>query len=219
MKALIIAPLASALALIVAPASTKAVSVLPQLEKGSAVHLIQGRDRGGFGRGGSPGMGGGGFRGGGPGIRGGGFGGRGGFSAGPRGGGPGPGFSGGPRMGPGPRFDSGPRMGSPNRGWSGRAPGQRLDRGPGRGFGGAPIDRGRRAWQRRGPDFERRGHRRHVERRGRRGHWRPGYYWGGIWIAPGIYYADCEWLRRRAYRTGSRYWWNRYYRCVELNYL
>lgn len=26
---------------------------------------------------------------------------------------------------------------------------------------------------------------------------------------------DCRWLRRRALATGSRYWWNRYYACIE----
>lgn len=31
-----------------------------------------------------------------------------------------------------------------------------------------------------------------------------GYYGGG----------GCEWLRRRAANTGSRYWWNRYYGCI-----
>jgi hypothetical protein len=28
-------------------------------------------------------------------------------------------------------------------------------------------------------------------------------------------YGDgCYWLKRRAIHTGSRYWWNRYYGCV-----
>jgi hypothetical protein len=31
------------------------------------------------------------------------------------------------------------------------------------------------------------------------------------------YYADdsCYWLKVRAMRTGSRYWWNRYYECLD----
>ncbi len=28
------------------------------------------------------------------------------------------------------------------------------------------------------------------------------------------YYGDCDWLRRRAFATGSPYWWDRYYACV-----
>jgi hypothetical protein len=35
-----------------------------------------------------------------------------------------------------------------------------------------------------------------------------GYYYGGY------YGGDCYWLRRRAIYTGSRYWWNRYYACI-----
>jgi hypothetical protein len=27
------------------------------------------------------------------------------------------------------------------------------------------------------------------------------------------YYDGCAWLRRRAYYTGSAYWWSRYNRC------
>ena len=26
---------------------------------------------------------------------------------------------------------------------------------------------------------------------------------------------DCRWLRRRAQATGSRYWWDRYYACID----
>jgi hypothetical protein len=43
----------------------------------------------------------------------------------------------------------------------------------------------------------------------------------GIYIgAPYVYYdgyypyAGCTWLRHRALRTGSPYWWNRYYACI-----
>lgn len=34
------------------------------------------------------------------------------------------------------------------------------------------------------------------------------YYYGG-------YGDDCRWLRRRALATGSAYWWDRYYACIE----
>ena len=31
-----------------------------------------------------------------------------------------------------------------------------------------------------------------------------------------VYYGDdCYWLKVRALRTGSRYWWNRYYECLD----
>ena len=45
-------------------------------------------------------------------------------------------------------------------------------------------------------------------------------HWGGYVGAPFIYYGsdyyynDCNWLRRRALRTGSPYWWDRYYSCI-----
>src|SRR5690606_39119542 len=226
MKLLIIAPVAGALALASAPAEVRAATKLPLLQMDTAgpVELVQGRGGrggpGGFG-GGGPGAGGGRFGGGGPAIGGGGFRGGGpGFGGGPRGGGPGirgggPRFDGGPRGGPGPRVDRGPR----------------FDRGPDRGFGGAPIirDRGRRAGRdgrpprfdrgdRRPPRFDRRDRRRFAEPRRRRGVWRPGYIWSGVWIAPGIYYAECEWMRRRAYITGSPYWWRRYRACVAFYY-
>jgi len=73
------------------------------------------------------------------------------------------------------------------------------------------------------------------------GHWRSGH-WGGMAAHPHAFsgrshfafrhhrhhrvfafapyyydygYADgCYWLKRRAINTGSGYWWNRYYSCV-----
>lgn len=33
------------------------------------------------------------------------------------------------------------------------------------------------------------------------------------YIAPVVVTGGCEWLRRRALLTGSRYWWRRYYAC------
>jgi hypothetical protein len=39
----------------------------------------------------------------------------------------------------------------------------------------------------------------------------------GIPLAYGAYYygSGCDWLRRRAAITGSRYWWNRYQACID----
>src|SRR5689334_20018872 len=34
----------------------------------------------------------------------------------------------------------------------------------------------------------------------------------------GYSYGRCAWLRHRAIETGSRYWWSRYYDCVEGYY-
>lgn len=62
--------------------------------------------------------------------------------------------------------------------------------------------------------------------RGGGGHYRGGHRrhgGGGIYFsvpsyAP-YYYDDyddgCGWLLQRARRTGSRYWWNRYYDCID----
>jgi hypothetical protein len=61
-------------------------------------------------------------------------------------------------------------------------------------------------------------HFRHSNRhRSRRGHRHGGI---GVYVAPYDYhYYDydysCEWLRRRAIETGSRYWWRRYRQCIE----
>jgi hypothetical protein len=42
----------------------------------------------------------------------------------------------------------------------------------------------------------------------------------GAPLAYGAYYygSGCEWLRRRAAYTGSGYWWDRYYACVNGYY-
>ncbi len=124
---------------------------------------------------------------------------------------------GGPRMGGGPRFD-GPRMRAEPR--SGGGP--RFEHSPRRGFGGVPMARDRDRHvvpdRRPPPRFDRERRRHAAPHRRRRGVWRPGYVWGGIWIAPGIYYAECEWLRRRAITTDSTYWWRRYRQCVALDY-
>ncbi len=40
------------------------------------------------------------------------------------------------------------------------------------------------------------------------------YYYGYAPYVVGAYYGGrCTWLRRRAYVTGSAYWWSRYNRC------
>lgn len=49
--------------------------------------------------------------------------------------------------------------------------------------------------------------------------------WGGVYFAAPLYYGaydygygDCRWLKRKAWRTGSSYWWRRYNRCVDRSY-
>ena len=65
--------------------------------------------------------------------------------------------------------------------------------------------------------------RRHIGRRhfgggrhiGRR-HWRPrrGIYFAAPYVVYRSHsYGSCNWLRRKAVRTGSRYWWRRYNSC------
>lgn len=48
----------------------------------------------------------------------------------------------------------------------------------------------------------------------------PFFYYGGPYYydRPYYYRGPCRWLRRRAVRTGSRYWWRRYRRCVRRHY-
>lgn len=58
-----------------------------------------------------------------------------------------------------------------------------------------------------------RGHRHHKHRHRRIYGYYPYYgaaYYGGY----GYGYGDCGWLRRKAIRTGSSYWWRRYESCV-----
>lgn len=61
------------------------------------------------------------------------------------------------------------------------------------------------------------GHRHHKHRHHRRfyGGYYP-YYYGAYYGSS--YYGDCGWLRRRAIRTGSSYWWRRYEACVDGYY-
>ena len=98
----------------------------------------------------------------------------------------------------------------------------------GRGFRGGRAFRGRGF--RRGRAFRGRGFRRgralrgRAIRRGRFAGFRRfrkrrfrrfrRFYGYAPYVAYGHYYGGrCAWLRRRAYRTGSAYWWDRYNRC------
>lgn len=49
---------------------------------------------------------------------------------------------------------------------------------------------------------------RHRHHRG----WRRGFY-AVPYVYGGYGYRNCYWLKRRALRTGSRYWWRRYATC------
>jgi hypothetical protein len=51
-------------------------------------------------------------------------------------------------------------------------------------------------------------------------HFRRGLAVGVPLAAYGAYYygSGCEWLHRRAIYTGSGYWWNRYYACLDGYY-
>lgn len=70
-------------------------------------------------------------------------------------------------------------------------------------------DRGRD----RGPRTEFRSERRDGHRHRYR-HSRPGVDLD-IHVGPGYgYVSECDWLRRRAIATGSRYWWRRYRACI-----
>lgn len=51
-------------------------------------------------------------------------------------------------------------------------------------------------------------------RRGVRYSWGPG---AEFFFYDGYYHGDCSWLRRKANATGSRYWWQRYRQCRELD--
>jgi len=105
--------------------------------------------------------------------------------------------------------------------------GGRGFRGGGRSFGGGRGIRGGRGFRgraygsRRG--FRGRGYRRgrvygyrgYNKRRYRRRRFRRGRVYG---YYGGYYTGTCGWLRRRAYATGSPYWWDRYYRCRNYYY-
>ncbi|MFZ1104872.1 MAG: hypothetical protein WAN86_18820 [Hyphomicrobiaceae bacterium] len=62
-----------------------------------------------------------------------------------------------------------------------------------------------------GPRFKSHGHSgyRHYRRHRHIYVLPPAIYYGST------YYSECGWLRRRALRTGSPYWWERYYACID----
>jgi hypothetical protein len=101
----------------------------------------------------------------------------------------GPGFGGG--GGGGPRFHGG--GGGPRYG------GRPHFNGPGRHYGGGHRHYG-------GPRFRGYGFGAY-----------PFYGYGGSYYYGGYSggYGECGYLRRRAVATGSRYWWNRYYECID----
>ena len=89
-------------------------------------------------------------------------------------------------------------------------------------FGGRHAHRGRgvhRGHVARGRGYRRgrvAGYRGYGKRRyrGRRNRRLRRYYYGYAPYVVGAYYGGrCTWLRRRAYLTGSPYWWSRYYSC------
>lgn len=45
------------------------------------------------------------------------------------------------------------------------------------------------------------------------------HVWGGVtfYLSDGYYYGECDWLKRRAIRTDSPIWWNRYRRCRDFS--
>lgn len=160
---------------------------------------------------------GGGGGGGGGDVRGGGGGGGpsvapGGGGGGPRGGGPSVAPRDGGSRGSGPAVsprDSGPR-GGPTVGRRPDGDGERRAR-PSR-----DRDDGREARPKRRPGDGvvsrpgRRFDRDTIRRRGRSYAWGPGFT---FYFYDGYYYGDCQWLRRRAIATGSRYWWQRFRQC------
>ena len=52
-----------------------------------------------------------------------------------------------------------------------------------------------------------------VGKRGGRRHRHRHFRFHGYWDHYPVYYHGCYWLKKKAYRTGSRYWWKRYKRC------
>lgn len=83
-----------------------------------------------------------------------------------------------------------------------------------RAFGGGGIRHFRGGHS--GPRIHFGGHRHHGHHHHRRYR---GLYFAAPFITYGAYnYGSCHWLKRKAIRTGSRYWWNRYYRCRDYYY-
>jgi len=57
-------------------------------------------------------------------------------------------------------------------------------------------------------------HRRHF----RRGFIGVPFAYGAYYYGDYYYGGSCRWLRHRALETGSRYWWARYYDCINGYY-
>ncbi len=86
----------------------------------------------------------------------------------------------------------------------------------GRGIRRGRVVRGRGIRRGRVAGYRRYGKRRFRGRRNRR---LRRYYYGYAPYVVGAYYrGPCTWLRRRAYLTGSPYWWSRYYSCRDSYY-
>ncbi|MEO8421196.1 MAG: hypothetical protein ABI457_08380 [Hyphomicrobium sp.] len=105
----------------------------------------------------------------------------------------------------------GGRAGGISRGFGG--PGRGISRGF-RGPGPGSFNRGR-GGPRAHYNGPRGGHNHHH-----RGPRFRGYGYAAPFVGYGAYYYggygdDCRWLRRRAQATGSAYWWDRYYACIE----
>ena len=85
-----------------------------------------------------------------------------------------------------------------------------------RGYRRGRVARGRGIRRGRVAGYRRYGKRRYRGRRYRR---LRRYYYGYAPYVVGAYYrGPCTWLRRRAYLTGSPYWWSRYYSCRDSYY-
>jgi hypothetical protein len=54
----------------------------------------------------------------------------------------------------------------------------------------------------------------HYNRYYRYGRYYRNYGWYGPVVRYGYGYGNCAWLRQQALITGSQYWWDRYYNCV-----
>jgi hypothetical protein len=104
---------------------------------------------------------------------------------------PGQGHGGGPGIGMGGGAGIGRGPGGPG-GFVGRGP-------SGPQFHGAPHGPGHHGHHDHGPRFR---------------FYAP-YYGGYPYSYAYSDFDDCRWLRRRAQATGSPYWWNRYYACIE----
>jgi len=104
-----------------------------------------------------------------------------------------------------------------SRGRSGFAAGVRRGRS---GFA-AGIKRGRSGFARgikRGRDGFARPHVRHRHRHHRRGRGLRYYGYAPYYYGYSYYDDECGWLRRKALRTDSAYWWRRYDRCLDAYY-